>query len=538
MNDILTSQHLVDILVGKTRRDRTEVETFFEELVTLVCEGVINEQAVEIKGIGAFKVRLTKERTSLDPHTQETVIIPPHHKLAFVPTESFGKRVNRQFESFPSESRVMEGALPADLHLPAGDEEETEEEITDHKKTETMEDQYYSMPPVPSRVPERTEAGETASANEELAGGQQPEVTGEETQYAGGFGEEKPDEETQLLSCSLESSRDDETQYAGSFGEEKPDEETQLLGCSLESSRDDETQLLGFPLEAKSLRDEETQYAGDFGEEKPDDETQLLGITPENTREEETQLVGNSREEPALPTDRIFSDTNAGPKTPPFNPTQIALAIVLLLVLGGGIWYLFATRGFGLFHRDQSGWISGESFALPGDSAALEQARQKANVASEIDSGIGAFAAATDSLFPAADTTAEYTSSQPKPEKATKKTVTNSGKKTSSSRKGTSASTKAPAASASSGKTLAKVTMSPGSRLTLLALKYYGDKIFWVYIYDFNKAKIGSNPDLVPAGMEILVPAKEVYGIDANDADSREKARQQQAKIKGDSKVQ
>jgi hypothetical protein len=74
--------------------------------------------------------------------------------------------------------------------------------------------------------------------------------------------------------------------------------------------------------------------------------------------------------------------------------------------------------------------------------------------------------------------------------------------------------------------------MEQGGRLTLLALKYYGDKIFWVYIYDYNKAKIGANPDHIPVGKQILIPAKEVYGIDANSADSREKARLLQAEIK------
>jgi hypothetical protein len=75
--------------------------------------------------------------------------------------------------------------------------------------------------------------------------------------------------------------------------------------------------------------------------------------------------------------------------------------------------------------------------------------------------------------------------------------------------------------------------MKAGNRLTLLAEKYYGNKIFWVYIYDYNKAKIGSNPNVVPVGLEVMVPAKDVYGINANDAASVEKARAMQAKLMG-----
>jgi len=73
--------------------------------------------------------------------------------------------------------------------------------------------------------------------------------------------------------------------------------------------------------------------------------------------------------------------------------------------------------------------------------------------------------------------------------------------------------------------------MDPGSRLTLIAEKYYGNKLFWVYIYEFNKAKIGPNPNRIPTNMEILVPKKEVYNIDANNSLSVEKARLKQSEI-------
>ncbi|MDR2765587.1 MAG: HU family DNA-binding protein [Tannerella sp.] len=536
MNETLTSQHLVEILAGKTGRDKAEVETFFNELVTVVNEGIINEQAVEISGIGAFKVKLMKERKSRDANTQETITIPPYHKLAFMPAERFGKLVNRQFESFPSESRVMEGALPANLHISGEEEDEIEdEEIIDNTKTEIMEEKRYPMPPVPVLMSGRAEVDEPASANDSPAGGQQPEITGteimdeqtqllgcpledvkdEETRYGGSPGEEKPDEDTQLLGCPLEDVKDEEMQYAGSPGEEKPDEETQLLGCPLED-----------------VREEETRYAGSLDEGRPDEETQLLDGPLEDVRDEKKLFAvgfekGNPDEETQLAAGSV-NTAHAGPNPPPFNPTQIALAIVLLLVLCGGMWYLFATRG------NKGGWISGDSFVLPGDSAAMEQARQKANVAPKNDTIDAGVIATTDSVSLAGTAAVESATAQTPPESSAKKKISDSGKKTSGSRTRKSPLTKAPATASgtSSGKVLTKVTMAAGSRLTLLALKYYGDKIFWVYIYDFNKAKIGSNPDIVPAGMELLIPAKEVYGIDANNAASCEKARLLQVKIK------
>jgi len=60
---------------------------------------------------------------------------------------------------------------------------------------------------------------------------------------------------------------------------------------------------------------------------------------------------------------------------------------------------------------------------------------------------------------------------------------------------------------------IATVVLKPGDRLNLLSLKYYGDKIFWVYIYQANKSVI-PNPDNVPAGTTIRIPKPDPKLID------------------------
>lgn len=77
---------------------------------------------------------------------------------------------------------------------------------------------------------------------------------------------------------------------------------------------------------------------------------------------------------------------------------------------------------------------------------------------------------------------------------------------------------------------IATEVMKPGSRLTVLALKYYGDKIFWVYIYDANSKKI-RNPNNIPVGTVLEIPSKERYDIDATNRESLNKARKLFAKI-------
>lgn len=77
---------------------------------------------------------------------------------------------------------------------------------------------------------------------------------------------------------------------------------------------------------------------------------------------------------------------------------------------------------------------------------------------------------------------------------------------------------------------LAKVKIEAGSRLTLISLEYYGSKLFWVYIYEHNKSII-KDPNNIPIGTVLEIPAPELYGIDAHSRSSLDKAAARQTEI-------
>lgn len=79
-------------------------------------------------------------------------------------------------------------------------------------------------------------------------------------------------------------------------------------------------------------------------------------------------------------------------------------------------------------------------------------------------------------------------------------------------------------------KVLTKVTIKVGDRLTLISKKYYGDKVFWVYIYEYNRSKI-VNPNNIPIGTQIEIPATWVYEIDKNNPASIDKASIKQSEL-------
>ena len=75
-----------------------------------------------------------------------------------------------------------------------------------------------------------------------------------------------------------------------------------------------------------------------------------------------------------------------------------------------------------------------------------------------------------------------------------------------------------------------KVVIHRGDRLTNIALKAYGHKLFSVYIYQHNKALI-TDPNNVPIGTELILPSPQQYGIDAKSRASLEAAAALQTEI-------
>lgn len=75
-----------------------------------------------------------------------------------------------------------------------------------------------------------------------------------------------------------------------------------------------------------------------------------------------------------------------------------------------------------------------------------------------------------------------------------------------------------------------KDTVRPGYLLNDMAKKHYGNKCFWVYIYEENKAKI-ANPNRVGPGLVLVIPPAEKYGIDSSSAASIKAANEKAGKI-------
>lgn len=77
---------------------------------------------------------------------------------------------------------------------------------------------------------------------------------------------------------------------------------------------------------------------------------------------------------------------------------------------------------------------------------------------------------------------------------------------------------------------LGSVTIEEGNTLSAIARKYYGNRLFWVYIYEENREKI-PNPNSIPLGTILTLPAPEKYAIDAKSENSLAMAKEKEREI-------
>lgn len=68
------------------------------------------------------------------------------------------------------------------------------------------------------------------------------------------------------------------------------------------------------------------------------------------------------------------------------------------------------------------------------------------------------------------------------------------------------------------------VEMTRGKTLRIIALDKLGSREFWVYIYLKNKDKV-ENPDVVPLGLELVLPCKSEYPMDSKNPQDVENAK-------------
>lgn len=458
MDEKFSLQDIANLLAEQTGSAPANSEKFIQELVELINKGIREDGIVKIKGFGTFKIVVVKERESVHVNTGERIVIPAHHKLSFKPDDDLKELINKPFSIF-----------------------------------ETIEapDENLKNMPTPSEPEIKTEAKEEVTIKMEV-----PEET---PPVAPIIIKEEP-----VIEKNSETISSDEAKENADI---VPPIKTPIIQKTEDVSvSKQKEELISSPAEDIPI----TKITSD-------EETETPWLTNKITEKEKEEVKPTPVQPVSKPKSKSKSSRHRKKKSKKSSMTPLYIILVLLLcILAGCIWYYFSySRTFDSFSKNYTTRISGDSFALPGDSAAEQQAQDKAKIGEDTTLATGSNPEAGPTTQPASETSGSNNQSTAVVPTATTPPAT---------------TTDTPVLG-SSNKILAKLTIEPGDRLTLLASKYYSNKIFWVYIYEYNKDKIGPNPDNVRTGMEILIPAKDVYGIDANSAESRDKARKLQTEL-------
>ena len=100
MNEKLTIQDLVELLVNRHEVSQEDADVFVREFFLLIEQALDADQYVKIKGLGTFKLIGVNSRESVNVNTGERIKIEGHTKISFTPDPSLRDIINRPFSHF------------------------------------------------------------------------------------------------------------------------------------------------------------------------------------------------------------------------------------------------------------------------------------------------------------------------------------------------------------------------------------------------------------------------------------------------------
>ncbi len=490
MNNKLTIQELATLLSVKSGKDVYETERFIREFITVVSEGLLSDKMVKVKGLGTFKIVLVEDRESIHVNTGERILIPAHYKCSFLPDNELKELVNRPFSIFET-TEIGDAASFQDMEMA---DDSDEDDVDSDLESDANEDGEDLSLPKSSVTENRINGLLDKEMTEELADSEDlPEIHSPEEALTV---DKQPNGQIDTVDSPVSDDSPEEVS-------EPYNEET----IEMENPKEED------PIEVEdSINMDETLSEEIDESPEADLASEVVDIIPDSQANELTPEVESSSQVDSLDKEKEQTENREeiirvklaslsakdpvafiAPEAKPKKRRKhghTATKTFFYIIVGG----LLVTASVALFFYFQS----------------LE-VRNAVPIMIESVSAIPTETPApTDSVFDESD-------SIPSNEKDSVPEVV-------SEPQGTMQTEQVKT------KYMDTVVIQTGDRLTLISLKYYGHKIFWVYLYLANKESI-PNPNSVAIGTKIHIPVPETYNIDANDEQSIRKAAALQTEI-------
>ncbi|HNU37126.1 MAG TPA: HU family DNA-binding protein [Macellibacteroides fermentans] len=490
MNNKLTIQELATLLSVKSGKDVYETERFIREFITVVSEGLFSDKMVKVKGLGTFKIVLVEDRESIHVNTGERILIPAHYKCSFIPDNELKELVNRPFSIFET-TEIGDAASFQDMEMA---DDSDEDDVDSDLESDANEDGEDLSLPKSSVTESRINGLLDKEMTEELADPEDlPEIHSPEEALTV---DKQPNGQIDTVDSPVSDDSPEEVS-------EPYNEET----IEMENPKEEDTIEVEDSINmVETLSEEidespEADLASEVVDTIPD--SQANELTPEiesssqvDNQDKEKEQTENREEIIRAKLASLSAKDPVAFVAPEAKPKKrrkhghTATKTFFYIIVGG----LLVTASVALFFYFQS----------------LE-VRNAVPIMIESVSAIPTETPApTDSVFDESD-------SIPSNEKDSVPEVV-------SEPQGTMQTEQVKT------KYMDTVVIKTGDRLTLISLKYYGHKIFWVYLYLANKESI-PKPNSVAIGTKIHIPVPETYNIDANDEQSIRKAAALQTEI-------
>ena len=490
MNNKLTIQELATLLSVKSGKDVYETERFIREFITVVSEGLFSDKMVKVKGLGTFKIVLVEDRESIHVNTGERILIPAHYKCSFLPDNELKELVNRPFSIFET-TEIGDAASFQDMEMA---DDSDEDDVDSDLESDANEDGEDLSLPKSSVTESRINGLLDKEMTEELADPEDlPEIHSPEEALTV---DKQPNGQIDTVDSPV--SDDSPEEVSEPYNEETIEMENPKEKDTIEvedSINMDET------LSEEIDESPEADLASEVVDTIPDSQAnelmpELESSSQVDSPDKEKEQSENREEIIRAKLASLSAKDPVAFVAPEAKPKKrrkhghTATKTFFYIIVGG----LLVTASVALFFYFQS----------------LE-VRNAVPIMIESVSAIPTETPApTDSVFDESD-------SIPSNEKDSVPEVV-------SEPQGTMQTEQVKT------KYMDTVVIQTGDRLTLISLKYYGHKIFWVYLYLANKESI-PNPNSVAIGTQIHIPVPETYNIDASDEQSIRKAAALQTEI-------
>lgn len=552
MSEKTNLQELIDKVALSTGADKQRCDGFVRALFEAIASALEVDGVAKIKGLGTFKLLTVEERKSVNVQTGEEVVIPVHTKVSFLPDKALKEAVNKPFAHL--QTYILNSNAPVDGTEDEsgdgdedGDSDEQEDESSvveaDSDNIDDSADENVTVVSSDNASEADKPQDEQLDENEPMTNDNHKDVEenaankedltndGKHLDWADDWELEysgpEPNPENVKTSISLEESESITTPSAErnseddtpkqSLNENSQEEETTCVS-------DENTSLVDSHVEIDENKEESDEN------KVPDDIVPEVEVQKTNLQEkEETQKIEETPENPTVADPFVnlqAKDKKKDKNQPVVTPQQVRnrkimgvciVMFVLILVMV----VIAVIRIDPDFFKNMRKQDAGETPpVMPTDTTSLTQ---ELNVYKTQN---GKSDSIVNNDAKAKTQKSVSTSSESNKNKADK-AVLNSVASTAPSNQSPDKKfrsdfvsymqTKHPQVRLSTSGKPEQVVLVKGLRLTLVALKAYGDKKYWIYLYLYNKDKI-TDPDRVKVGTVLTVPNLDKTLVNGNNA--------------------